>query len=71
MLTAEEQMELGVLKHHGAGIRELARAIGWSRKTVRRHLRGGEAAAVRKPALKRIEKPSDRENRALAVEPSD
>lgn len=56
MLTAEERMELDVLKKHGAGIRELARATGRSRNTVRRYLREGEAAAVRKPAPKRAEK---------------
>lgn len=56
MLTAEERMELDVLKKHGAGIRELARATGRSRNTVRRYLREGEAASVRKPAPKRPEK---------------
>ena len=56
MLTAEERMELGVLRKHGAGIRELARVTGWSRNTVRRYLREGEAAAVRKAAPKRAEK---------------
>ena len=56
MLTAEEQMELTVLKKHGAGIRELARATGRSRNTVRRYLREGEAAGARKPAPKRAEK---------------
>jgi len=52
MLTAEEQMELEILKKHGASIRELAKATGHSRNTVRRYLRGGEAAAKRKPAPK-------------------
>ena len=56
MLTAEERMELGVLRKHGAGIRELARVTGWSRNTVRRYLRAGDAAAVRKAAPKRAEK---------------
>src|ERR1700751_3762617 len=56
MLTAEERMELDVLRKHGAGIRELARVTGWSRNTVRRYLREGEATAVRKPAPKRAEK---------------
>ncbi len=56
MLTAEERMELDVLRKHGAGIRELARVTGWSRNTVRRYLREGEAAAVRKSAPKRAEK---------------
>lgn len=56
MLTAEERMELEVLKKHGAGIRELARVTGRSRNTVRRYLREGEAAAVRKAGPKRLEK---------------
>ncbi|NSL71768.1 hypothetical protein C6Y62_08100 [Hyphomicrobium sulfonivorans] len=56
MLTAEERMELDILKKHGAGIRELARATGRSRNTVRRYLREGEAASVRKPSPKRAEK---------------
>ncbi len=56
MLTAEEQMELEVLKKHGASIRELAKATGRSRNTVRRYLREGRAAALRKPAPKRAEK---------------
>ena len=53
MLRAEEQMELLVLKKHGDGIRELARTTGRSRNTVRRYLRGGDAAATRKAAPKR------------------
>ena len=56
MLKAEEQMELVVLKKHGTSIRSLTRATGRSRNTVRRYLRGGEAAATRKPAPKRAEK---------------
>ena len=36
MLTAEDRMELEVLKKHGASIRELARSTGRSRNTVRR-----------------------------------
>ena len=56
MLKAEEQMELVVLKKHGAGIRALTRSTGRSRNTVRRYLRGGEDAATRKPAPKRLEK---------------
>lgn len=44
MLTSEEQMELKVLREHGSSIRELAKATGHSRNTVRRYLRGGEAA---------------------------
>jgi transposase len=56
MLTVEEQMELEVLKKHGASIRELARTTGRSRNTVRRYLREGEFAVVRKLGPKRPEK---------------
>lgn len=56
MLKAEEQMELVVLKKHGACIRSLARSTGRSRNTVRRYLRGGDAAATRKPGPRRPEK---------------
>jgi transposase len=56
MLKAEEQMELVVLKKHGESIRSLSRSTGRSRNTVRRYLRGGEAATTRKPARKRAEK---------------
>ena len=52
-------MELTVLRRHGASIRELARVTGHSRNTVRRYLRGGEAAGSRKPATKRAEKLDD------------
>ena len=56
MLKAEEQMELVVLKKHGAGIRALSRSTGRSRNTVRRYLRGGEDATMRKSGAKRPEK---------------
>ena len=56
MLKAEEQMELVILKKHGAGIRALTRSTGRSRNTVRRYVRGGDAAAKRKPGPKRSEK---------------
>jgi len=56
MLKAEEQMELVILKKHGDSIRELSRVTGRSRNTVRRYLRGGEAAGTRKAAPKRPEK---------------
>ena len=56
MLKAEEQMELVILKKHGESIRSLTRSTGRSRNTVRRYLRGGDAAATRKPAPKRVEK---------------
>ena len=55
MLKAEEQMELAILKKHGASIRGLSRSTGRSRNTVRRYLRGGDAVAKRKPAPKRAE----------------
>ena len=56
MLKAEEQMELAVLRKHGTSIRELARLTGRSRNTVRRYLRGGEAATTRKAGSRRPEK---------------
>ena len=57
MLKAEEQMELAVLKEHGASIRGLSRSTGRSRNTVRRYLRGGDEVTVkRKPGPKRAEK---------------
>ena len=51
MLKAEEQMELAILKKHGASIRGLSRSTGRSRNTVRRYLRDGDAVAKRKAAL--------------------
>ena len=59
MLKVEDRMELAVLRKHGGSIRELARVTGHSRNTVRRYLRGGEAAGARKPATKRAEKLDD------------
>jgi transposase len=56
MLTAEEQMEIAVLKKHGKSIRAIAAATGKSRNTVRRYLRGGDDARQRKKAPKRPEK---------------
>ena len=56
MLKAEEQMELVVLKKHGESLRSLSRTTGRSRNTVRRYVRGGEAACTRKPAPKRAGK---------------
>jgi transposase len=56
MLKAEEQMELAVLRKHGTSIRELARLTGRSRNTVRRYLRGGDAATTRKAGSRRAEK---------------
>jgi len=49
-------MEISVLNKHGMSIRGIAEATGLSRNMVRRYLRGGEAAAARKPAAKRREK---------------
>ncbi len=56
MLKAEEQMELVVMKKHGESLRSLSRTTGRSRNTVRRYVRGGEAACTRKSAPKRVEK---------------
>lgn len=56
MLKVEEQMELVVLKKHGASIRSLSRSTGRSRNTVRRYLRDGDQAATRKASPKRAEK---------------
>jgi transposase len=56
MLKAEEQMELVNLKKQGDSIRSLSRLTGRSRNTVRRYLRGGDAAATRQPAPKQPEK---------------
>jgi len=56
MLKAEEQMEVVILTKHGESIRAVSRSTGRSRNTVRRYLRGGAAAAARKPAPKRAEK---------------
>jgi len=49
-------MEISVLIKHGSSIRAIARSTSWSRNTVRRYLRGGAAAATRKPSPKRVEK---------------
>src|ERR1700748_2907396 len=59
MLKMEGQMELAVLRKHGASIRELARMTGHSANTVRRYLRGGELAERRQPTAKRAEKLDD------------
>lgn len=56
MLTVEERMEITVLQKHGESIHGIARAMGVSRNTVRRYLREGEAASVRKAGPKRPEK---------------
>lgn len=40
-------MEIRVLAKHGKGVREIARALGLSRNTVRRYLRAPEAARYR------------------------
>jgi len=56
MLTVEEQMEITVLKKHGQSIHGIAKSLGVSRNTVRRYLREGEAAGVRKAGPKRPEK---------------
>ena len=52
MLTAEERMELEVLRKHGAGIREWARVTGWSRNTVRPCGSGAQSCA---PAAEKLD----------------
>jgi transposase len=56
MLRAEDRMEISVLARHGSSIRAIARSTGLSRNTVRRYLRGGTDATVRKAPAKRAEK---------------
>lgn len=56
MLKPEEQMEISILRRHGESIRELARTTGRSRNTVRRYLREGEAACLRRAGSPRAEK---------------
>ncbi len=48
MLSCEEGMEIRILHRQGHSIREIARQLGVSRNTVRRHLKG-EAAATYGP----------------------
>ena len=50
MVGVEAAMEIRVLHRHGKGIREIARATGVARNTVRRYLRDEEAARY-KPRL--------------------
>ena len=53
------------LRGRGWGLRRIARELGLARNTVKRYLRGGEAAEVQpRPRAWRL----DDENRALAVE---
>jgi transposase len=56
MLEADDRMAISVLARHGSSIRAIARSTGLSRNTVRRYLRGGEEASVRKAPAKRVEK---------------
>lgn len=56
MISKEGQMEIAVLAKHGMSIRGITETTGLSRNTVRRYLRGGDAAGSRKPAPKRPEK---------------
>src|SRR5215469_12269344 len=44
MVGSEAALEIRVLHRHGKSIREIARAIGVSRNTVRRYLREEDAA---------------------------
>jgi len=50
MLNQEEVVEMRVRAKRGESIRQLAQAMGMSRNTVRRYLRGGEAQ--RKPSAR-------------------
>ena len=56
MLMVEESMEISVLGTHGESIRAIAASTGKSRNTVRRYLREGPRASIRKPGPKRPEK---------------
>ena len=56
MLKAEEQMELAVLKKHGAKTPVCRGRRGGLATRFGRYLRGGDAVAKRKPAPKRAEK---------------
>jgi len=47
MVGEETAMEIRVLAKHGKGVREIARELGCSRNTVRRHLREPAAARYR------------------------
>ena len=55
MVGAEAAVEIRVLHRHGKGVREIARALGLSRNTVRRYLRD-EAAVRYKPRPHRATK---------------
>jgi transposase len=55
MVGGEAALEIRVLHRHGKGIREIARATGSSRNTVRRYLRD-ESAARYKPRPARARK---------------
>ncbi|MFN7387772.1 MAG: helix-turn-helix domain-containing protein, partial [Lysobacteraceae bacterium] len=44
MLSQEESVEIKVLARQGKGVRDIARALGVSRNTVRRFLRGAAAS---------------------------
>src|SRR5438270_10182772 len=55
MVGGEAALEIRVLHRHGKGIREIARATGSSRNTVRRYLRD-ESAARYKPRPPRATK---------------
>ncbi len=48
MVGEEAALEIRVLHRHGKGIREIARATGLSRNTVRRYLRDEAAARYKK-----------------------
>ena len=52
MVGSEAALEIRVLHRHGKSIREIARAMGVSRNTVRRYLRDGEAERYRPRPLR-------------------
>lgn len=57
MVEAEAVREIRALAALGWGTKRIAREVGVARNTVRRHLRGGEAAEVqRRPAAQRFDR---------------
>lgn len=52
MLSCEEGMEIRILHRQGHSIREIARQMGVSRNTVRRHLKGESAATYGPRAMR-------------------
>lgn len=64
MVDAEVVRQMRTLAGHGWGAKRIARELGVARNTVRRYVRGGDAAAVQvRPAARRL----DDEDRTKAV----